>query len=180
MIDEIQKENMLIKKTTETVFDVLRKNGFEIKEKKSVFQRTEQLLYLIPKLKEAINHNKQKIKDLQNYGIDKKGGAVHVVPSSTPLKLDEDEIIDKEVSKLKQRNHVINSQIKWVNEILLTLSNDKYYDLIKLKYYDNKTREEIAEYFACDVKTVSRNRNRIINNLKGLFFPKDSIDELGY
>lgn len=176
MIDE----SVLIQKTTETVFEILRTNGFEIKEKKSTFQRTEQLLYLVPKLRKAVNHNKQKIKDLQKYGINKKGSAVHVVPSSTPLKLDEDEIIDKEINKLKQRNHIIDSQIKWINDILLTLANDKYYDLIRLKYYDNKTNEEIAEYFKCDEKTIRRNRNRIINNLRGLLFPKDSIDELGY
>lgn len=180
MNNDLQKEDILIKKTIENVFDILRKNGFEIKEKKSTFQRTEQLLYLVPQLKEAVKHNKQKIKDLENFGIDKKSNAVHVVPTVAPLKQDETEMIDKEVLKLNQRNHIINTQIKWVNSVIHTISNDKYYDLIKLKYYDNKTREEIAEYFECDVKTISRNRNRIINHIKGMLFPNDSVDELGY
>lgn len=173
------EENLIIKKTTENVFEILKKNGFEIKEKKSTFQRTEQLLYLVPKLKKAINHNKEKIKDLEEYGITIKKSAVHIVPTTTPIKEDEEEIVLKEISKLKQRNHIVNSQIKWVTEILNTFSKDKYYDLIKLKYYENKTQEEISEYFGCDEKTIRRNKNKIINELKGIFFPNDSINELG-
>lgn len=179
-IEEEVKEKMLIQKTTETVFDVLRKNGFEIKEKKNTFQRTEQLLYLVPSLKKAINHNKERMKDLEENGITKKGSTVHIVPTGTPIKQDEEEIIQKEISNLNQRNRVINNKIKWINNVLSTLSKDKYYDLIRLKYYENKTREDIAEYFDCDTKTVSRNKNRIINELRGMLFPNDSIDELGY
>ena len=179
-IEEEVKQNMLIQKTAETVFDVLRKNGFEIKEKKSTFQRTEQLLYLVPQLKKAINHNKERIKDLEENGITKKQSAVHIVPTSTPIKQDEEEIIQKEISKIRQRNKVIDSNIKWINGILNTLAKDKYYDLIRLKYYENKTHEEIAEYFDCDESTIRRNKNKIINKLRGLLFPNDSIDELGY
>lgn len=182
MIDEIQKENLLVEKTVDVVFDTLRKNGFEIKEKKSTFQRTEQLLYLVPKLKQAIKHNKNRIKDLEENGLQKiqSGKGVHVVPATTPYKPDEEELVQKEISKLNQRNKIVNSSIKWINEILLTFKEDKYYELIRLKYYENKTREEIAEYFECDVKTISRNRNRIVNDLKGMLFPNDSINELGY
>lgn len=178
MTDE-EMLNKIIKKSTENVFEILKANGFEIKEKKSIFQRTEQLLYLMPQLKEAINHNKNKIKDLQQYGVEKKGGAVHVAPTTIPIKLDEEEIIQKEINKLLQRNYIINSQIKWVNGILQTIKNDKFYEIIELKYFKNKTQEEIAEYFECDERTIRRNKNKIINNLKVLLFPNDSIDELG-
>lgn len=54
------KIDEIIKKSTENVFEVLRKNGFEIREKKNTYQKTEQLLYLIPNLKESIKHNKKK------------------------------------------------------------------------------------------------------------------------
>lgn len=180
--DETEKIDFISKRVTEDVLDILRKNGFEIREKKNTFQKTEQLLYLMPKLKKAINHNKNRIKDLQEFGIVKSqsGIGVHVVPANQPVKQDESEIVDKEVNKLKQRNYILDSEIKWINEILHTFSNDKYYELIRLKYFENKTHEEIAEYLECDESTVRRNKNRIINNLKGMLFPNDSIDELGY
>ena len=170
---------MIVDRTTENVFETLRKNGFEIKEKKTTFQRTEQLLYLMPQLKEAINHNKNNINDLNEFGIDKKGGAVHVVPTVTPIRQDEEELIQKEVNKLKQRNHILNAQIKWINNILQTISTDKFYDIIDLKYYKGKTLEQISEQLLCDVSTIGRNRTRIINLLKVKFFPNDAINELG-
>lgn len=174
------EEEVLIKKTTENVFEILKKNGFEIKEKKSTFQRTEQLLYLVPQLKDAIKHNKKKIKELETYGISKKGKVVHIVSNNNSVKQDEDEIIQNKVSELKQRNHIINVQIKWINGIIQELSTDKFYEIIDLKYFKSKTNEEIAEYFECDERTIRRNKTRIINNIKALLFPNDSIDELGY
>lgn len=175
-----EQEELLIKKTSESVFDILRKNGFEIKEKKSVFQRTEQLLYLMPGLKEAIKFNNKKIEDLIEYGLPKaKGKAVHTILSSAPLEQDEEVLVQKEISKIKQRNHIINSQIKWINSILLKFRSDKFYDIIDLKYFKNKTREDIAEYYECDLKTISRNKNRLINEISVLLFPTDNISELG-
>jgi len=173
------KIDEIIKKSTENVFEVLRKNGFEIREKKNTYQKTEQLLYLIPNLKESVKHNKQKIDDLKLYGIEKKGSAVHVIPANTPVRKEESEIVDLEISKLLQRNHIINSTIKWVNEIISTQSKEKYFDIIDLKYFKNKTYEDMAEYFQCDTKTIGRNKNKLINNIKVLLFPNDSIDEIG-
>lgn len=169
----------LSKTITENVFDILRKNGFEIKEKKNTFQRTEQLLYLIPQLKEAIKHNNQKIKDLDEYGIVKKAKVVHIVTDANNLKKDEDELINQEISKLKQRNYIINSQIKWVNGIILKFKNDKFYKIIELKYFKNMTHEQIAEHFECEPRTISRNKTKLINSMKSLLFPNDSISELG-
>ena len=42
-----------------------------------------------------------------------------------------------------------------------------------------RLKEEIAEYFECDERTIRRNKNKIINNIKTLLFPNDSIEELG-
>lgn len=177
--EKVITEDEIIRKTTENVFEVLRKNGFEIKERKNTFQRAEQLLYLMPQLKDAINQNKKKIKDLQEHGIKHNKGAVHIIPQNMPLKQDEEELINNKINQINQRNHIINSELKWVNRIVNTMSTDKFYEIIDLKYYKNKTYEEIAEYFKCDVSTISRNKTRIINHLRTLFFPDDSIGELG-
>ncbi len=171
--------DIVVKKSTENVFEVLRKNGFEIKESKNTFQKTEQLLYLVPQLKEAINHNKRRINDLKKYGIPKSSNAVKIVDSSF-VKKEDSEIIEQEIAKLLQRNYIITSQLKWINGILDTLRDNKFYDLIELKYYKQMSYEEIAEYFNCDVSTISRNKNKIINKIKGLLFPNNSIEELGH
>lgn len=180
MIDEKNK-NEIVNITVETVFETLRKNGFEIKEKKTTFQQTEQLLYLMPQLKEAINHNKKRIEDLHSFGlpIHQSGKGAHVVPENTFGRMNEDELIEKEINKLLQRNHIINTQIKWLNSILNSFKREKYYELIRLKYFENKNNYEIAEHFECDERTIRRNKNDLINRLKVLLFPTDSMNELG-
>lgn len=61
-----------------------------------------------------------------------------------------------------------------LNEIL----DDAYYDIIPMIYFENQTREMVAEYFDTTVTTISRNKHRLINRLKYLIFADDVIYEL--
>jgi hypothetical protein len=180
-------EEQIIKITTNNVFETLRKQGFKIKEEKNIFQRTEQLLYTMPQLKKAINHNKERIEELKTFGIAKKGSAVHKIPTSTPKREDEEELIRLKINEINQRNHIINSTIKWVNGILENIKKDKYYVIIDLRYFKGiKTYEDIiSEMIKLGYKeelglaTISRNRNRLINEISVLLFGNDYIGELG-
>lgn len=184
MEEELQSK--IIRITTENVFEILRKNGFEITEKKNTYLRTEQLLYLLPKLKSAINHNKSRINELKEYltkGIEiKSSNGIHVVSNSISISSTKEssaDLIEKEINLLNQRNYIINTQIKWLNGILINFKSDKYYKVLELKYFENKTLEEMAEFLECDISTITRNKNRLINELKVLLFPNDYLNELG-
>ncbi len=65
-----------------------------------------------------------------------------------------------------------------MNAALKTIENDKYYDVIPYIFFENKRREEIAEILDCEVKTVTRNKNRLVNQLKMIIFSDDVIKEL--
>lgn len=65
-----------------------------------------------------------------------------------------------------------------MNAALKTIENDKYHDVIKYIFFENKTREEIAEILDCEVKTITRNKNRLVNQLKMIIFSDDVIKEL--
>lgn len=68
--------------------------------------------------------------------------------------------------------------IKIIKEAMKTIEEDPYYEIINLFYFNHKTREQIAEYFDCDVKTVTRNKRRLINELKVIIFSDTSIEEI--
>lgn len=68
--------------------------------------------------------------------------------------------------------------MKIINAALKTIEKDKYYKVIEYIFFDEKTREEIAEIFECEVKTVTRNKNRLVNQLKIIIFSDDVIKEL--
>lgn len=65
-----------------------------------------------------------------------------------------------------------------MNEALGTIEDDIYYNVIPMFYFENETRESIAEYFDTTVTTISRNKTRLVNALKVILFSDDFIYEL--
>ena len=65
-----------------------------------------------------------------------------------------------------------------IQAALQELEDDEYYDIIPMVYFEGCTREEIAEYFDVSVKTISRNKVRLVNELKLRLFSDDVIFEL--
>lgn len=58
-----------------------------------------------------------------------------------------------------------NTNTKMVSYALNQLSDDPYIDIIFLQYRDNRTLEWIAEYMNKDVRTILRNKKRLILRL---------------
>lgn len=65
-----------------------------------------------------------------------------------------------------------------INEALGTIKDDPYYDIIRLIYFEGKSREEAAEHFNTSGTTISRNKTRLINKIKCILFSDDFILEL--
>ena len=68
--------------------------------------------------------------------------------------------------------------INIINKALKTIEDDYYYEIIELIYFKNKTREAVAEEFDVEVKTITRNKIRLVNRLKVILFSDDTIIEL--
>lgn len=71
--------------------------------------------------------------------------------------------------------------VKLVDKIeaaLKDIEDDLYYDVIPMFYFHNETREYIADRFGCTETTVSRNKTRLLNQLKLKLFSDDVIFEL--
>lgn len=65
-----------------------------------------------------------------------------------------------------------------VEKALESVSDDPYYKIIELKYFQKWTHERIAEYFGCDVSIISKRRTKLINQLRPLIFSRDFLKEL--
>lgn len=65
-----------------------------------------------------------------------------------------------------------------IEAALKDIEDDLYYDVIPMFYFHNETREYIAERFGCTETTVSRNKTRLLNQLKLKLFSDDVIFEL--
>lgn len=65
-----------------------------------------------------------------------------------------------------------------IEDALKDIEDDIYYDIIPMFYFHNETREYIAERFGCTETTISRNKTRLLNQLKLKLFSDDVIFEL--
>ena len=68
--------------------------------------------------------------------------------------------------------------VEKIDNALKEIEDDIYYEIIPLTYFEDETRENIAERFNTTERTISRNKGRLINQLKVRLFSDDVIYEL--
>ena len=174
---EEETKNEIVKKVLEEL-----KNKKLLKNHKSSYKSTEKILYSLNVLPEAIKLIDEEVKKLEE---EAKGIAIPTAKSNS-LILNErnntyvygDETLETRISELKQISVKAKSQIRLVKSALKKIENDKYYDIIPMYYFEEKTIEEIAEECEWAVGTVSKHKKRLMNDLKVYVFPDTFIEEL--
>ena len=68
--------------------------------------------------------------------------------------------------------------VNLIEEALKGISHDPYYEIIPMKYFSGFTHEQIAEHFDVQPAAISKQRKRLINQLRGVIFSDDFITEL--
>lgn len=174
---EEETKNEIVKKVLEEL-----KNKKLLKNPKSSYKSTEKILYSLNVLPEAVKLIEEEVKKLEE---EAKGIAIPTAKSNS-LILNErnntyvygDETLETRISELKQISVKAKSQIRLVKSALKKIENDKYYDIIPMYYFEEKTIEEIAEECEWAVGTVSKHKKRLMNDLKVYVFPDTFIEEL--
>ncbi len=157
------------------IFEELRTRNLLHKEI-STYKATELLLYKYNDLKESISDREEEIKEIEKYGLRGESKSIFKIPEGVHTDSDEIEqnVINGLIKDIKRTQVVINR----VDRILKKFKTDKYIEIIKLKYFDKRTQQEISDYFAKDPATIWRNNKRLINEIKVYFFPNDVISEI--
>lgn len=68
--------------------------------------------------------------------------------------------------------------VEKIEAALEEIADDIYFEIIPRFYFKNDTRENIADYFNTSTKTITRNKNKLVNQLKLRLFSDDVIFEL--
>lgn len=65
-----------------------------------------------------------------------------------------------------------------IEQALRSIEDDPYYSIIEMFYFENKTREQIAEFYDVEEKTITRNKKRLVNVIKTIIFADESINKI--
>ena len=171
--------NAIIQQTAREVVTELKKNNMLKENKQTPFQKTETLLYNYNNFKQLIEDKYNQIKMIQEDGVPKKSSSITSFSDNGSFE------VKCEMEKCEDMIHAITHSIKstesfirLIDEALNGVSDDPYFEIIRLKYFEKQTREDIADYFDCDIKTVSRNKNRLINMLQIRLFSDEYIHHI--
>ena len=156
------------------------KNDKEIKTEKQLtpFQKTEKLLSELALLKGAIDSKNMLIEDLKKEGISIQKREIGVNVQSSKVYLSELEKLENRIEKLQEEIVRIENVVNMVERALGTIRNNKYYDIIEMKYFDDLTFEHISEKLNISVITAKRYKNKMIRQLQLVIFSDDVIKNI--
>ena len=156
------------------------KNDKEIKTEKQLtpFQKTEKLLSELALLKGAIDSKNMLIEDLKKEGISIQKRETGVNVQSSKVYLSELEKVENRIEKLQKEIVRIENVVNMVERALGTIRNNKYYDIIEMKYFDDLTFEHISEKLNISVITAKRYKNKMIRQLQLVIFSDDVIKNI--
>ena len=156
------------------------KTDREIKTEKQLtpFQKTEKLLSELSLLKGAIDSKNMLIEDLKKEGISIQKRETGVNVQSSKVYLSELEKVENRIEKLQKEIVRIENVVNMVERALGTIRNNKYYDIIEMKYFDDITFEHISEKLDISVITAKRYKNKMIRQLQLVIFSDDVIKNI--
>lgn len=156
------------------------KTDREIKTEKQLtpFQKTEKLLSELSLLKGAIDSKNMLIEDLKKEGISIQKKKTEVNVQSSKVYLSELEKVENRIEKLQEEITKIENVVNMVERALDTIRNDKYYNIIEMKYFEDLTFENIAEKLNISVRTAKRHKNFMIRQLQIIIFSDDVLKSI--
>lgn len=167
-------------KTAEKVTAELKRKNLIVEGKQTPFQKTETLLFNYPNFIEVIRTKEEQIEEIRKYGLRQKSSSVTSFSGGDGfIEVETDlEKVETKIQAIQDSISVTRGFVDIIDEAIETLADDKYFDLIRLRYFEGYSREDLAEYFDCDVKTVTRNKNRLINLLQIHLFSDEVIQRI--
>jgi RNA polymerase sigma factor (sigma-70 family) len=176
--DDKTIENYIDETVKKTVAEIKRQSMLK-NNRQTPFQKTETLLYNYNNYKSAIKDKYEQINSIQCLGISKKSSSITSYSSGPIYDIkDDDDKAEEQIISIINSIRITENFIKIIDYAIDTLKDDEYSDIIRLKYFEEKSREEIAEIFDCDPSTISRNKNRLINLLQIRLFSDEVICQL--
>ena len=168
----------VIKETAAEVIRSLKQENLLKDNKRNPFQKTEQLLYNYQNFKNVITDKEEQIQQIREIGLSKKSKDITCYGGSGFEQTSEMEKIEDRIEAIQNSIALTKHFISLVDSALDKIADDPYFELIEMIYFQEKTREEIAEYYNRDVTTIWRNKRRLINQLKISLFSDEVIQEL--
>lgn len=179
-IDEIISET--IESTVKATIDELQKRKLVKKKVINTFKKTEQLLYNYNAFLDVVKDKKEMIEQIQKVGLSKRSGSFIPMPEDTGFKVikSEEEKENEAIETLENSIETTGRFIKLIDNALETISNDPYFEVVKMHYFQGMKYSSIADKWpvTIDESTICRNKNRLVKKMSIYLFSDEVINEM--
>lgn len=165
--------NSIINQTVTAAIRELKRENM-VNEGRTLYQKTEDVLYNYNNFKLGIENKNGKIQDVMDHGLGRKSKSITSY-GGNGSNLDAEEMKQEYIESIERSIMTTQRYIDAIDDALLQIAREKYYKILPMWYFDNQSREDIAEYFEVDVKTITRNKTQLINKLKTILFLDEAI-----
>jgi DNA-binding NarL/FixJ family response regulator len=125
------------------------------------YQATERRLYALPTLIKKVQDAKERLKELEEYGLHEKSKDI-IRFRRSGQRLSNEEILEALVMDIKASIAADETEIETLKKALAQIENDSYYVTVKGRYFEGLSDEEIAKQIPCNERTVRRHRSRLV------------------
>ncbi len=144
----------------------------KINESKSTYQKVQEMLKFYKSFKKKVERLEN---NSDNVILKKSVGIAGTIGGSS---FEHKSEIEK-IEEIKEQNKILLEKLYKVIELiefgLNEIKNDKYYEIISMKYFDRMTYEQIAEKLNYSAITIKRNKSRLLNELSVIIFPDEVL-----
>lgn len=134
------------------------------REPKDVFKATEKRLYAYPVLMAKKRDDEEMLEEVRQYGVHQKSPSItRFVRNGT--RLEPDEIKEAVIIDLEAAIAADKYEISRIEKALEQITDDEYKELIRYKYFEQKSEDEIADLMHCAPRTVRAHKSRLVGRL---------------
>ena len=148
---------------------------------KTVYQKTEQLLYNYMNFKRIVEERKKEIETIKECGAPQKSTSILEYVSKTGVVHGLSTVEESMQAAIRSVQGSVDTTVQaiaLIDKCMETMKNDPYYCILEMRYFEGRTQEDIADYLGCSQVTVSKNKSRLIKELSIKLFPNQAISEM--
>lgn len=134
------------------------------RETQDVFKATERRLYAYPVLQAKIKDDEETLEELACHGMQERSKSITRFIKSG-VRLEPDEIKEAVMLDLRATIDGDKYEISRIDKALAQIADDEYQNIIRYKYFEQKSDEEIADLIHCAPRTVRSHKSRLVGRL---------------
>ena len=134
------------------------------RQPKDAFSATEKRLYAYPIIKLKIVSDRERIAEIEQNGAPYRSKVV-IGLQKFGTRLTSEQIADVLIHDINSQIAENEYEIETIDKALATIAGDPYENIIRLKYFEGKSGEEISALLSRDQTTIWRQRSRLVGRI---------------